>query len=430
MTSGDTRQRAGRTHRGETVNAAVDSVTGAVDGVDLDQLTEGLRDFIRAEVVPRQQALGPHLSEFGADGRFRPEVLAAVSEVRQTSAAAGFYTMLAPAEVGGGGLGFEALYRSWATVFDTCGSEYWLGHQMISHWSRGPSHLLLQVDPAFRDEMLPDLAAGRKTSCFAMSEPDAGSDVWQMRTTAERGDGGWVLNGMKQWSTNSPYADWGVTFAVTDAEAFRRKGKGLTGFVIDMHAPGVRVESVIAMFGHAGGDEGIISYNDVFVPDRQVIGQPGDGLKHAMSGVSMGRVYNSGRAVGLAKWALSKALAYAEVRSTFGQPIIENQGISFPLATSAMELHAAYTMGIDTARRLDRGEQLRLEVSMMKAYSTEMAVRAIDHAVQVHGAMGFTNELHLSEAWQQMRRTCVADGSSEIMRTQIVKALRSGGVQF
>jgi acyl-CoA dehydrogenase len=251
-----------------------------------------------------------------------------------------------------------------------------------------------------------------------------------MRTSATRVEGGWVLNGTKQWSTNSPYADWAITFAVTDAGDFRRKQNGLTGFVIDMHDKAVRVESIIAMFGHSGGDEGIISFTDLFVPDSQVIGRPGDGLKHAMSGVSMGRVYNSGRAVGLARWALNKALAYAEVRTTFGKAIIENQAISFPLATSAIELHAAYTMGLDTARRLDRGEQLRHQVSMMKAYSVEVALRAIDHSVQVHGAMGFTNEVHLAQAWQQMRRTLVADGSSEIMRTQIVKALRADGVQF
>ena len=400
------------------------------DSVDLDDLCEGIRAFVRAEVVPRQQALGHRYSPFGENGRFSDDVLQAFSEVRQASASAGFYTMLAPAEVGGGGLGYEAMYRAWATVFETCGGEYWLGHQMISHWSRGPSHLHLLVDPEFRAEVLPDLHSGVKTSCFAMSEPDAGSDVWQMRTTAERVDGGWVLNGMKQWSTNSPYADWGVTFAVNDIEAFRTKKSGLTAFLIDMNSPGVRVESVIAFFGHSGGDEGIISYKDVFVPDRQVIGEPGDGLKHAMSGVNLGRVYNSGRSVGLTKWALEKALAYAEVRKTFGRPLIENQAISFPLATSSMELHAAYTMGIDTVRRLDRGEQCRREVSMIKAYSTEMAVRAIDHAVQVHGAMGFTNEVHLSEAWQQMRRTCVADGSSEIMRNTIVKSLRTDGIRF
>jgi alkylation response protein AidB-like acyl-CoA dehydrogenase len=413
------------------VNSAVDAPPQVDDAVDLDELAEGLREFVRAEVIPRHKAFGPLTTPFGDNGRFREDVLQAYSEVRQVSARSGFYTMLAPAEVGGGGLGFEAMYRAWSTVFDVCGAEYWLGHQLLCHWSRGPSHLHLVMDAEFRNEILPDLISGVKTSCFAMSEPDAGSDVWQMRTTAKRVDGGWVLNGTKQWSTNSPYASWGITFAVTDAEAFRQKQKnGLTGFFIDMTAPGMRIESVIAMFGHSGGDEGIISFNDMFVPDRQVIGRPGDGLKHAMSGVSMGRVYNAARSVGLAKWALRKALEYAEMRHTFGHPLIENQAISFPLATSSMELHAAYTMGIDTARRLDRGEQLRREVSMIKAFSTEMAVRAIDHAVQVHGAMGFTNELHLSEAWQQMRRTCVADGSSEIMRTQIVKSLRADGVQF
>jgi acyl-CoA dehydrogenase len=335
-----------------------------------------------------------------------------------------------PAEVGGAGLGFEALYRVWETIFDFCGSEYYLGHQAVSHWSRGPSHLYRHVDQGFRDEILPELNSGLRTTCFMMSEPDAGSDIWNMRTTAEKAEGGWVLNGMKQWSTNSPYADWGIVFAVSDREAFRQHKHGLTGFVIDMKAPGVTVDSVISMFGHSGGDEGIISFTDAFVPDRQVIGEPGEGLAHAMSGVSTGRMYNSGRAVGLARWAVNRALAYAEERTTFGHRLIENQAISFPLATAAMEIHAAHVMGLDTARRLDRGENVRREVSMCKAFSTEMAVRAIDHAMQVHGAMGFTNEVHLAQAWQAMRRTCVADGSSEMMRMQIVKALRRDGARF
>ena len=136
------------------------------------------------------------------------------------------------------------------------------------------------------------------------------------------------------------------------------------------------------------------------------------------------------RAVGLARWALAKALAYAEDRETFGKPIIENQAISFPLADAAMEIHAARLMGLDAARALDRGEEVRTRVSMCKAYSIEVATRAIDHAVQVHGAMGFTNEMHLSEAWQQMRRTRVADGSAEMMRRNIVKHLRMKGVRW
>jgi acyl-CoA dehydrogenase len=403
----------------------------AVDEIDLGDLEEGLRGFLRSEVVPRNRALqNAGTSEYGAGGRFSNEVLNAYSEVRQASAKAGFYTLLAPEEAGGAGLGFEALYRVWQTIFDFCGTDLFLGHQAVSHWSRGPSHLYKYVDQGFRDEILPELNSGRLTTCFMMSEPEAGSDIWNMRTTATKVDGGWVLNGMKQWSTNAPYADWGVVFAISDREAFQSHKRGMTGFVIDMKAEGVVVDSVIAMFGHSGGDEGIISFTDAFVPDRQIIGEPGEGLDHAMSGVSTGRMYNSGRAVGLARWAVARALAYAEQRTTFGKRLIDNQAIAFPLADAATQIHAAYVMGLDTARRLDRGEQVRREVSMCKMYSTEMAVRAIDHAMQVHGAMGFTNEVHLAQAWQAMRRTCVADGSSEMMRMQIVKALRRDGVRF
>jgi acyl-CoA dehydrogenase len=243
-----------------------------------------------------------------------------------------------------------------------------------------------------------------------------------------RVEGGWRLDGTKQWITNAPYADWVVVFAVSDVDAFRTRRGGLTAFVIAADSPGFRVDSVIALFGHSGGDEGILSFDDVFVPDEQVLGPPGDGLRLAMSGVSMGRLYNAGRAVGLARWGLRKALAYAEDRVTFGRPIIENQAVSFPLAESATEIHAARLVGLDAARRLDQGRDARLQVSMAKAFATEAATRALDRAVQVHGAMGFTNEMYLSQAWQAMRRTCVADGSAEMMRRQIVKHLRTHGL--
>ena len=367
---------------------------------------------------------------YDAGGRLSPEVLSAFKEVRRASAEAGFYTMLLASDLGGGGLGFEALFRLWETLFDVCGAEYWLGHQAISHWSRGPSHLYQLMDADFRNEVYPTLLSGEATTCFALSEPDAGSDIWRLRTTAERVEGGWVLNGTKQWSTNAPYADWCLVFVVSDREAFNQRRGGLTGFIVDAHDDGVLLESIIHMFGHAGGDEGIISFQDAFVPDRQVIGEPGQGLTYAMSGISTGRLYNSARAIGLAKWAVNKALAYAEDRVTFDVPLIENQSISFPLADAAMEIHAAHLMGLDTARALDAGRQVRAEVSMMKTYAIEMAIRALDHAVQVHGAMGLTNELHLTEAWQQLRRTRIADGSSEMMRLQIVKALRRDGVKF
>lgn len=403
---------------------------GVVPADDIDDaVLEGLRGFVKAEVVPRQQALsstGRH-RRYEESGLLRPVVLDAMREVRQASSRAGYYTMLAPKSVGGSGLGFSALFRIWEFIFKECGADLWLGYESIGHWIKGPSHLLAGASEVVRQEALPSLLDGSKTLCFAMSEPDAGSDVWRMRTRARQVDGGWRISGTKQWISNGPYAEWAFVFAVTDADALTQRRGGISAFFVPTAAMGFNVDSIIELFGHPGGDEAIISLNDVFVPDSHVLGEIGSGLGLAMSGVSSGRLYNSGRSVGLAQWALDKTIAYAEERETFGKPIIENQAISFPLADAAMEIHAARLIGLDCARLLDSGHDARYEVSMAKTYATEMAVRVIDRAMQVHGGMGFTNEVALAEAWQQVRRICVADGSSEILRRQMVKELRHRG---
>ena len=245
-----------------------------------------------------------------------------------------------------------------------------------------------------------------------------------MRTSAERVDGGWKVSGTKQWITNGPYAQYALVFAVVDSEASRSRRGGIGAFLIPTDSPGFRVDSVIEMFGHPGGDEAILSMDDVFVPDEFVVGTIGDGMKLAMSGVSSGRLYNTARSVGLARWAIARALDYTENRQAFGQAVINFQAISHKLADAAIEIQAARLLGLDCARQLDRGASGRRELAVAKVYSTEMAARAIDSAVQAHGAMGFTNELGLAEAWQQVRRIRVADGSAEILREQIVKSLR------
>lgn len=390
---------------------------------------EGLQTFLETEVIARHDRAGDKLRDprfvYDSEGRFAPSTLEELRAVRQASARAGYYTMLAPTAVGGGGLGFEALYRVWEAVYRRCGPHYWLGYSSVAHWARGPGHLLAAMTDVARAEIMADVLDGTKTLCFAMSEPDAGSDLWGMRSQAVRVDGGWRLNGTKQWITNSPYAEYAVVFAVTDRSQLESRRGGITAFLVPAGPDGFTVDSLIPMFGHNGADEGIISMQDCFVPDDRVVGNVGDGLRLAMAGVSEGRLYNSARAVGLSRWALATAVDYARSRVTFGKPIIENQGVSFPLAESAMEIHAARLVGLDCARRLDGGERNRTLLSMAKALSTETAVRVIDRSVQVHGAMGFTNEVGLSEAWQQVRRICVADGSAEMMRRQIARDIPS-----
>lgn len=407
---------------------------GTVSPAEMDEILSGLQAFLRDEVRRRHEDAGIDLSDpiqvFEPNGRFNDQVLGLMREVREASARAGYYTMLVPAELGGGGLGFAALYQAWELIYRECGAHHWLGYQAVGHWARGPSHVLLGAAPTVRDTLLPELLSGTKTLCFAMSEPDAGSDAWRMRTTATpTADGGWLIDGTKQWITNGPYADAIVVFAVTDLEAARAHRGGVSAFLVPADAPGVRVDSVIKMFGHHGGDEAILSFAGVEVGPDQLLGNEGDGFGLAMSGASAGRLYNSARAVGLGRWALRMATEYTSLREAFGRPIIENQGVSFPLADSAIELRAARLVGLDCAARLDRGESARADLAIAKTFSTEVAVRVLDRAMQAHGAMGFTNETGLSEAWQQVRRICVADGTSEILRRQIVKSMRSGELE-
>jgi acyl-CoA dehydrogenase len=412
----------------ELAEEACDAGALEPDVDDIAQLIGGLEQFLDREVISRHRRAGALLDDprhlYGADGRYQPHVLEAMAEVRQAAAAAGYYAMLVPEDLGGGGLGHLAMFHVWATIARRCSTRHLLGYSSVAHWARGPSPLVRHMTPEARASVLPDLLRGATTMCFAMSEADAGSDAWMMRTHAEPSGDGWVINGMKQWITNGPYADHAIVFAVTDPDLARQRKGGISAFLVPTTAPGFRVDSVLQMFGHSGGDEAILSFDDVWVPNSHVVGSLGRGFTIAIEGVSAGRMYNTGRSVGLAEWALDLALGHAEQRRTFGQAIIEHQAVSFPLADSAIELHAARLMGIDCAHKLDAGLEARTELSMCKAYATEMATRTLDRVMQVHGAMGFTNEVGLAEAWQHARRICVADGSAEILRRTIVQQIR------
>jgi acyl-CoA dehydrogenase len=396
----------------------------------LDDLLDGLRSFLKSEVFPRHDAFEEVVLRgglFGEDGRFRPELRAMMLDVRTASARAGYYTMLLPEELGGADLGYTAFFRVWEMIYYECGGTHPLGYQAVAHWSRGVSHLLALGTPELRARVLGDLADGTKTICFAMSEPEAGSDAWNMRTRAEQDSSGrWHLNGTKQWITNGPLAEYALTFAVTNPELVKARKGGVTAFFVPTSTPGFAIDSVIRMFGELGGDEAIISLDDVIVENDAVIGEVDQGFKLAIAGVSMGRLYNSARGIGLARWSLETAIEYACERKTFGETIFSNQGVSFPLADCAMAIHAARLVGLDCASLLDQGKPARMELSMAKVMATEAAVRTVDVAMQTCGAMGFTNEMHLFDAWVQARKTVVADGSSEILRRAIAQRLQAG----
>jgi acyl-CoA dehydrogenase len=266
--------------------------------------------------------------------------------------------------------------------------------------------------------------------CFAISEPDAGSDLWAMRTVADRHGDSWRINGTKQWITNSPYADYILVFAADDRASLGQSRRKMTAFFLPKNTPGLKVVTSIRMFGHLGGDEGVVIFDDVEATSENVVGEVGHGAEIAALGIGLGKLYNAAKSVGIGRWAMSLAAEQVTHRTTFGRPLSDRQGIMFPLAESAAELYAARLVALDAAGRLTDLTFNGAEIAMMKAYTSEVALRAVDRVIQAHGASGLTNELHLTEAWLQLRKICIADGTAELMRQQIGRAIASGRLKF
>jgi acyl-CoA dehydrogenase len=251
-----------------------------------------------------------------------------------------------------------------------------------------------------------------------------------MRSRAVRTSTGWSLSGEKQWITNGPYADLAIVFAITDDEAAARRRGGISAFLVPMDSPGAAVASVLKLYGHPGSNEATLAFDDVALPESALLGAEGDGMRIALSGTSVGRVYNAARSTGVAAWAVEQATAYARERVTFAKRVIEHQAVGFMLAEAARETLAAHLMGLHAAATIDAGDSGLCELAMAKSFATESAVRVIDIATQALGGMGITNEVHLQEAWQEIRAVCIADGSAEMMRRLIASQLDKGMVPY
>lgn len=401
---------------------------------EINQIAESVEAFCKKEVIARHEKhhdlLNDPRNTYRKDGRMEDAVVEQIRAVRMASAEAGFYNVSVPEDLGGAGFGMLAYYVLLERIYRLCGAHHWLCDFVISHWAFGPSPVLSQVTDQARQEILADMMAGRTCMCFGMSEPGAGSDAAMLKTRAEPDGNGWRLHGRKIWTTHIPIANHVIVFAITDPDRAAQKKGGISAFLVPTDSPGLEVESVIKMFGHIGGNEGITLLDGVRVEPWQLVGKLHEGFRIGLFGVSMGRIYNSARATGLARWALEMAIDYAQQREAFGNPISEYQGVSFPLATAATEVHAAHLMGINVAKLLDSGERAIKELSMTKSYSVQVAARAIDRAIQTHGAMGLTNELGLTEAYTRARQANVADGTNEILARTISQRLFKGDVEL
>lgn len=396
------------------------------------ETARGLIEFIDRYVIPLEERnhdlLGTERARYDETGRFRPEVLALRRQVRMEAARAGFYTMFGDPELGGGGLSEVALVHVQEELARHLGPERPLIHENVvpSVFTNGLTPLLLHLDADVRSRYLDGIASGEKTLCFGLSEPGAGSDVQRIRTKAVRDGDHWVINGTKQWISNGPYADYCVLFAVTDPEANKARRGGITAFFVDTSWDGFECTGVIPIVGHVGSHIGILSIEDLRVPDTHIVGTVDGGLALALLGISRGRLSMAAQCVGLARWSLERAVEYAHQRETFDRPIGQHQAVQMMLADMAMDIYAAKATVARTAWLVEQQRSSIKETSIAKAFCTEMLGRVTDKAMQVHGGMGLTNELRIEEAWRHARTLRIPDGTAEIQRRTIALRLLRG----
>jgi acyl-CoA dehydrogenase len=291
----------------------------------------------------------------------------------------------------------------------------------------GPGPIWLQAQSALREELAPKLLSGEIRSSFALSEPDAGSDSWGMRTTARRDGDDWVINGQKQWTSWVKEADFLFVFAVTDPAARDAHQGGISCFYVPTDTPGYELSSVVRLFNDPGGREGILSFDDVRVPDAWRIGEVGQGLRAAFATLTTTRLWLSARCLGEAFWAFDRCVDYANTRRTFGQVIGRHQLIQGLLADSATDLYSAHTATVDCASRADAGQDVRTETARVKYLGTNAANRVFDRAIQMHGGMGFATETKLTDGWRFTRICRMTEGSDQIMQRSIgMQVLKHG----
>ena len=422
----------------------------AMDVDDVETLAKGIIDglfgFIDAEVLPLEQRHRELLADerklFRDDGRLVDEIAAARQTVRRKSAESGFYTLLVPAEIGGSGALFaaavlvlEAVYRRYGPGRLLIGwSNGFLTMPILASFVDGPSHMFLRAGEGVRREVLPRLLAGEATVCFGLTEPDAGSDVWGLKSKARRDGDEWVISGTKQWITNAPYADYAAVFAVTNPDLVAQRKGGITCFLVDASSEGYSVPTVLPVMGHLASDCGIIALDDVRVANDRIMGDVDQGFQIGMLGISEGRLTIAAGCVGMAEWALDRCLEYVKERKTFGQQLAEHQAIQFMLAECAIDIFTAKQTAIKTAELVDAlpstGRMPVKEISIAKAYCVESAERVLDRAIQIHGGMGLSTELQFQEGYRIARTLRIPDGTAEIQRRTIARQLLRGDTVF
>ncbi len=367
---------------------------------------DAIRAFVQAEIAP-------HAAAWDKNHHFPAEQLKGL-------AALGCYGVAVPTEWDGAGLDYLAL----AVILEEIAAGDG-GTSTVVSVNNCPvcSILMAFANDEQKERFLKPLARGDMLGAFCLTEPHVGSEAGGLRTFAARDGDDYVLNGVKQFITSGKHGDVAIVMAVTDKAAGK---KGISAFVVPTNMPGYTVARIEEKMGQHSSDTAQILFENCRVPAANRLGDEGQGLKIALSGLEGGRIGIASQSVGMARAAFEAALRYSKDRVTFGQPIFNHQAVQFKLADMATQIEAARQLIWHAASLKDAGRPCLKEAAMAKLFASEMAEKVCSEAIQIHGGYGYLSDFPVERIYRDVRVCQIYEGTSEVQKILIGRALAAG----
>ena len=370
---------------------------------ELRLLKDNVRRFVDRELIPIER-------EVCTDNKIKPQM----RELLEGKAKAlGLWLYDVPQAYGGQGLGLLAKVVVWSELSRTIA----LPTRNASIFGPNVSPILYHLDTEQKERYPLPVIRGEKKACFAQTGADAGGGPGSMRTTGVRDGGDYVINGTKRFITGADEADFAQVFAVTDPE--KCSGGGISGFLVDMDTPGVKLLRAQEMVMDDRPWE--IALEDVRVPISNLIGKEGEGFKFAQNWISAGRIRHGARGMGVIERCLELGVSYAKQRITFGKPLAERQAVQWMLVDMHTELHQLTLMVHHAAWKADRGEDIRYDAYMCKYFGDTKSYEAADRCMQIHGGIGLTMDLPIERMWRDQRSFVITEGPTEILKMALAR---------
>jgi alkylation response protein AidB-like acyl-CoA dehydrogenase len=367
------------------------------------QLRRAVREFAEAEILP-------HVREWDEHSTFPADVVRKCGHM-------GLMGSIFPEEFGGAGYG----YIEYALVIEELARvDPSVALIVAAHTSLCSNHIYIAGTPEQKQKYLPKLASGEWLGSWSLTEPEAGSDAGGTKTTAVPDGDSWILNGSKTFTTNAHYAQLGVVMAATDKS---RGHHGISAFLVEASIPGCRPGKKEDKLGMRASDTGEVILTDCRVGADALLGAAGEGFVDALRVLDGGRISIAALSLGIAQGAFDAALKYSKQRKQFGRLISDFQAIQFKLADMATEITAARLLVQRAAWLKDQGRSVNAESAMAKLYASEIAVRAANEAVQIHGGYGFTKDYPVEKFYRDVKLMTIGEGTSEIQRMVIARQL-------